>query len=52
MTSVLKKLEYLSDESSYSYHLFSFFVFLQELSFGAITLQIRLLAFAYELFTI
>ena len=50
MVSFLKKLGYLSNESSYSYHLLSFFLFLQELSFGAITLQICLLVFVYELF--
>ena len=46
----LKKLGYLCNEGSYSYHLLSFILFLQELSFGTITLQIRLLVFAYELF--
>ena len=49
MASFLKKLGHLSNKSSYSYHLLSFFLFLQELSFGTITLQIRLLVFVYEL---
>ena len=50
MASFLKKLGYFSYESSYSYHLLSFFLSLQELSFGTIT--IRLLVFVYEFYEI
>ena len=49
MASFLKKLGYFTNESSYYYHLLLFFLLLQKLSFGAITLQIHLLVFAYEL---
>ena len=50
MTSILKKCRYLHNERVFCYNVLSFFIILQDLSFGGFALKIELVVFVYELF--